>query len=254
MTGVRPLKLFAYVVRLGDNALVLGQRLSEWTGHGPILEEDLALTNVALDLIGQARFWLAYAAEVEGRGRGEDDLAYYRDAHEFGNVLLVEQRNGDYARTTARQFLFDAWHRELLHGLAGSSDARIAAIAQKAALEVEYHLRRSTDWVLRLGDGTDESRRRIQSAVDDLWPFTGELFRSDEVDLEMLRAGIGVEFETLRDPWLERVRRTFAAATLAVPADGWMQSGGKSGRHGEHLSYLLAEMQSVRRAVPGDRW
>lgn len=246
--------LFEFVVRLGDNALVLGQRLSEWTGHGPVLEEDLALTNVALDLIGQARLWLQYAAEAEGRGRSEDDLAYFRDAHQFRNVLLVEQLNGDYARTTVRQFLFDVWHRELLKALAASRDSRISAIAQKAAREVEYHLQRSADWVIRLGDGTEESHARTQRALDELWPFTGELFRSDAVDAEMLQRGAGCEFEALRAPWHHRVLAVCTEATLVVPSDGWMQSGGKAGRHGEHFSYLLAEMQSVRRSIPGERW
>jgi ring-1,2-phenylacetyl-CoA epoxidase subunit PaaC len=246
--------LFTYVLRLGDNALVLGQRVSEWTGHAPVLEEDLALTNVALDLIGQARLWLAYAGEVEGRGRGEDQLAFFRESRDFRNVLLVEQQNGDFARTMARQFLFDAWHRELLEVLSASRDERLSAIAQKAAREVAYHLRRSSEWVIRLGDGTDESRARMQAALDALWPFTGELFSADEVDADMTARGIGCAPGSLREPWLQRVHDVCTAATLAVPADGWMQSGGKAGRHGEHLSYLLAEMQSVRRSIPGDRW
>jgi ring-1,2-phenylacetyl-CoA epoxidase subunit PaaC len=246
--------LARYAVRLGDNALVLGQRLSEWTGHAPILEEDLAMTNVALDLIGQARMWLTYAGEAEGRGRDEDQLAYFRGSAEFYNVLLVEQSNGDYAATTARQFLFDTWHFYVLQALGASSDGRIAAIAQKAVREVAYHVRRSSDWIVRLGDGTDESHARVQSAVDDAWRFTGELFAPDEVDVEMARRGIGCDLAALRAPWLEHVRRTFDDATLRVPADGWMQFGGKSGKHTERLSYLLAEMQSVRRSVPGERW
>jgi len=246
--------LFTYLLRLGDNVLVLGQRVSEWTGHAPVLEEDLALTNVALDLIGQARLWLAYAGDVEGRGRGEDRLAFFRESRDFRNVLLVEQQNGDFARTMARQFLFDAWHHELLAALSASRDERLSGIAQKAAREVAYHLRRSAVWVIRLGDGTEESRTRMQAAFDALWPYTGELFSANEVDAEMTALGIGCAPASLREPWLQRVRDVCAAATLAVPADGWMQSGGKSGRHGEHLSYLLAEMQSVRRSIPGDRW
>jgi ring-1,2-phenylacetyl-CoA epoxidase subunit PaaC len=243
-----------YVLRFGDNALVLGQRLSEWTGHAPILEEDLALTNVALDLVGQARMWLSYAGEVEGRGRDEDLLAYFRAPAEYYNVLLVEQPSGDYAATTARQFLFDTWHFYLLQALGASNDERIAAIARKAVREVAYHVRRSSDWVVRLGDGTAYSHARMQAAFDDLWRFTGELFASDELDAEMARRGVGCELEALHAPWLEHVRRTFGEATLRVPGDCPMQRGGKTGKHGERLSYLLAEMQSVRRTVPGERW
>ncbi len=246
--------LARYVLRFGDSALVLGQRLSQWTGHAPIIEEDLALTNVALDLIGQARMWLTYAGEVEGLGRDEDGLAYYRDSAAYYNVLLVEQVNGDYAATTARQFIFDTWHFHALQRLTASRDERVSGIAQKAVREVAYHVRRSGDWVVRLGDGTEYSHARMQAAVDELWTFTGELFASDDLDAEMTRRGIGFELEALRAPWLEHVRRTFAQATLTVPADGWMHLGGKSGKHTEYLSYMLAEMQSVRRSVPGERW
>ncbi len=251
---VRDAQLAQYLLRLGDNALVLGQRLSEWTGHAPVVEEDLALTNVALDLIGQARLWLSYAAEAEGSGRDEDRLAYFRDSRDYRNVLLVELPNGDYGATLARQFLFDTWHFHLLGALGDSSDERLAGIAHKAVREVAYHVRRSGDWMLRLGDGTEFSHAKMQAAVDDLWPYTGELFRSDQIDVEMCERGAGPSLESLRGPWLEHVRRVLAAATLSVPPDGWMHSGGKSGRHSEHLGYLLAEMQSVRRSVPGDRW
>ncbi len=180
--------IFEYLLRLGDNCLILSQRLSEWCGHGPVLEEDIALTNIALDLLGQARFWLSYAGEVEGAGRDEDQLAFLRDSGQFRNVLLVEQPNGDYAITTARQFYFDSWHFHLLSALQKSSDARIAAIAEKAIKEVTYHLERSTDWVIRLGDGTDESHRRMQNAADELWMYTGELFEMDDLDREMAAA------------------------------------------------------------------
>ncbi len=241
-------------MRLGDNALVLGQRVSAWTGHAPVIEEDLALTNVALDLIGQARLWLSYAAEREGLGRDEDRLAYFRDSNEFRNVLLVERPNGSYADTTARQFLFDAWHLELLRALAGSRDERIAAIAQKAEREVSYHVRRSGDWVVRLGDGTLTSRTRMQAALDDLWPYTGELFRSDRVERDLAARGVACELETLYASWSKRVAAVLEDATLTRPKDGWMHAGGRSGRHSEHLSYLLAEMQSVPRAVPAERW
>jgi ring-1,2-phenylacetyl-CoA epoxidase subunit PaaC len=250
----RDVQFVAYVQRLGDNALVLGQRLSEWTGHAPIVEEDLALTNVALDLIGQARMWLAYAGEAEGAGRDEDRLAFFRTADEFRNVLLVELPNGDYGRTLLREFLFGTWHFALLDALRASADGRLAGIAAKAVREVAYHVRRSGDWVVRLGDGTQESHARMQSALDDLWPYTGELFAPDAIDAALADAGVGVDPATLRAPWRAPVERVLAEATLTVPADGPMHSGGKSGRHTEHLSYLLAVMQSVRRSVPGDRW
>jgi ring-1,2-phenylacetyl-CoA epoxidase subunit PaaC len=246
--------LFEYLLRLGDSALVLGQRLSEWTGHGPILEEDLALTNVALDLVGQARMWLTYAAEVAGDGRDADRLAYFRDQRDFRNVLLVERSNGNYADTTARQFLFDTWHLYLLQALAESSDERIAGIAGKAAREAAYHVRRSGEWTIRLGDGTPLSRERMQAALDAAWPFTGELFASDAVDRELLERGVGCDLEALRAPWRAHVARIVTQATLVLPEDGWMHSGGKTGRHTEALSYLLAEMQSVARSVPAERW
>jgi ring-1,2-phenylacetyl-CoA epoxidase subunit PaaC len=246
--------LFEYLLRLGDNCLILSQRLSEWCGHGPVLEEDIALANVALDLLGHTRFWLSYAAEIEGAGRDEDKLAFLRDAGDFRNVLLVEQPNGDYAMTTARQFYFDAWHFHLLHDLRRSANERVAAIAEKALKEVTYHLERSTDWVIRLGDGTDESHRRMQNAVDDLWMYTGELFEMDEIDRQMLDSGVGVDLESLRSKWTEHVHRTFDEATLTAPAGKWMQRGGKRGVHTEKLGYLLAEMQFLQRAYPGAQW
>ena len=247
--------LHDYLLRLGDSCLVLGHRLSEWCGHAPALEEDIALANVALDLIGQARFWLALAGEVEGGGRDADKLAYLRDANAYRNALLVEQKNGDFAATMTRQFLFDAWHWLFLGELTKSTDQRVADIAAKAIKEVAYHLERSRDWVIRLGDGTEESHRRMRRAVDQLWPFTGELLEMDEVDRAMLEHGIGVDLEALRVPWLDLVRETFEEATLPMPdPDAWMQRGGKRGRHTEHLGYLLAEMQFVQRAYPGATW
>lgn len=233
---------------------MLGQRLAEWTGHAPIIEEELALTNVALDLIGQARLWLSYAGEAEGRGRDEDQLAYFRDAHAFRNVMLVEQPNGDYGKTLAREFLFDTWHFYLLDALRASRDERTAGIAQKAVHEVAYHVRRSGEWVVRLGDGTAMSHAKMQSAVNELWPYTGELFGPDEVDVAMHARGIGADLAAVRVRWREHVERIITEATLVVPVDGWMHAGGKLGRHSETLSYLLAEMQSVRRSIPGDRW
>jgi len=243
-----------YLLRLGDNCLVLGHRLSEWVGHGPIIEEDMALANVALDLLGQARLWLTLAGDIEGRGRDEDQLAYLRDAGEYRNVLLVEQPNGDYAMTMARQFYFDAFHHLLLQRLASVTDRRIADIAEKALKEVDYHLRRSCDWVIRLGDGTDESRRRMQAGIDDLWYYTGEMFDADAVDLAAVECGVGIDPSTLRHAWDANVAAIASEATLTLPKPGWSQRGGKRGVHSEHLGFLLAEMQFLQRAYPGATW
>ncbi len=236
---------FEYVLRLGDNSLVLGQRLAEWLGHAPILEEDIASANISLDLIGQARLWLTHAGKVEGRGRDEDALAYLREDHEYRNCTLVELPNGDFAFTVVRRVLFDAYHRLLLERLARSSDAEIAAIAAKSKKEVDYHRRHSADWVIRLGDGTGESHRRAQAALEGLWKYTHELFVPDAVD-----PGAA----DLREPWLADVRSILGEATLQIPADGKFVSQGRQGVHSEHLGYLLAEMQVLHRAHPGARW
>jgi ring-1,2-phenylacetyl-CoA epoxidase subunit PaaC len=246
--------LFDYVLRLGDSCLILSQRLGEWCGRGPVLEEDLALTNVALDLNGQTQLWLGYAAEIEGKGRTEDQLAFLRDAHEFRNLLLVEQANGDFAMTIARQFYFDLWHSLLLEELLDSSDQRIREISEKTLKEVKYHLRRSAGWVTRLGDGTEESHSRMQHAANELWQFTGEFFETDAVDEAMLREKIGPDPRTLQVPWADRIKSTFAEATLVLPDTGWMQRGGKRGIHTERLGYLLAEMQFLQRAYPNAQW
>jgi ring-1,2-phenylacetyl-CoA epoxidase subunit PaaC len=215
----------------------------------------MALANTGLDLIGQARMWLSYAGEVEGLGRDEDRLAFRRDAHGFRNVLLVEQPNDSYADTLARQYLFDSWHCLLLDALRRSADGRIAAIAEKAIKEVAYHLRRSRDLVVRLGDGTEESRRRMQQAFDDLRMYTGELFATDDVDEVLAAQGIAEPASGLRDAWLAQVRETFAEATLTLPdVHAWMQKGGKQGRHSEHMGFLLAEMQFLPRAYPEAQW
>jgi len=251
-------RLFDYVLRLGDSDLVLAQRLGEWTGHGPVLEEDIALTNVGLDLLGQARLWLAYAGEVEtrfaGSGRTEDQLAFLRDSGGFRNVLLVEQPNGNYAETMARQFYFDVWHRLALAALTRSRDARIAEIAAKAGKEVAYHVERSADWVVRLGDGTDESHARMQAAIDDLWMYTGELFESDDIDRALIDEGIAFDAERLAEPWHAQVQAVLAEATLAVPSTPAFQRGGRRGQHTEHLGHLLATMQWLQRAYPGAQW
>jgi ring-1,2-phenylacetyl-CoA epoxidase subunit PaaC len=245
---------FEFLLRLGDSALVLAQRLSEWVGKGPVLEEDIALANVGLDLIGQARMWLSYAGEVEGAGRDEDALAFRRDAHQFRNALLCEQPNGNYADTTARQFLFDHWHVLMLRALERSSDAGVAEIAAKAVKEVRYHVERSTDWVIRLGDGTDLSHARMQSAIDALWPYAGELFAADAVDEAMAREGVAPDLGSLAGPWRAAVSEALVEATLAVPVEAWAQRGGRQGRHSEHLGHLLTEMQFLQRAYPDARW
>jgi ring-1,2-phenylacetyl-CoA epoxidase subunit PaaC len=246
--------LLTYTLRLADNALILGHRLSEWIGHAPLLEEELALGNVALDLIGQARALYAYAGAVEGRGRDEDALAYLRDAGDFRNILLVEQPNGDFAVTIIRQFLYAAFMHPLWRALARSNDATLAAIAAKAEKEAAYHLRHASEWLIRLGDGTDESRRRAQTALDDLWPYTGEMFESDAVEHDLIAQGIAVDPESRRAEWERSVDTVLAEATLARPPAAWMQSGGRSGRHSEHLGHLLAAMQFLQRAYPGATW
>lgn len=242
-------------LRMGDTALVLAQQLSKWCGKGPALEEDMALTNTALDLLGQARQWLSYAGELSTPACGEDELAFLRDSREFHNLLLVEQPNDNYGNTLMRQFLFDAWHYLALGELLSSRDGRIAAIAEKALKEVTYHLRRSSDLVIRLGDGTDLSHRYLQDALDALWAYTGELFVADDMEEELLRQGVGVDVRALRKPWVDLVTDVLARATLKMPSvEAAMQVGGKRGLHTEHLGYLLAEMQVLQRSYPGASW
>ena len=246
--------LFEWLLRRGDTVLVLGHRVSEWCGHSPVLEEDIALANVALDLIGQARMWLSLAGEVEGKGRGENELAYLRDAWDFRNVLLAEQPNGDFGKTLMRQFLIDTFQVLLLKELETSSDTRIAAIAAKAGKEAAYHLDRSADLVIRLGDGTSESHRRMQDALDQLWSYTGELFTSDEIDQAMSAAGLAPDPASLKSEWRKTVDEVLAEATLTVPDSAFAHLGGLTGRHSEHLGHLLAEMQFLQRAYPGATW
>lgn len=231
---------FDYLLGLADDALILGHRLSEWCGHAPLLEEELALANIGLDLIGQARALYDYAGEIEGEGRDQDALAYRRDVTAFHNLLLVEQPNGDFAMTIARQFLYSAFSAPFWLATAASSDATLAGIAAIARHEAAYHLRHSGDWLIRLGDGTEESRCRAQNAIDTLWPYTGEMFE----------AGGAAH----RGAWDKTVAAVLAEATLTRPKDGWMQIGGRSGRHSEHLGYILAELQFLQRAYPGATW
>jgi ring-1,2-phenylacetyl-CoA epoxidase subunit PaaC len=243
-----------YLLRLADTNLVLGQRLGEWVGRAPALEEDLGLANIALDLIGQARLLLTYAGEMEGRGRSEDDLAFLREPSEFVNLTLVEQPNGDFGHTIVRQMLLDAFQLELYEALQGSKDARLAGIAAKALKETKYHFRYSAGWVVRLGDGTDESHQRVQSALDELWRFTRELFSADAVDEEMAAAGIAPVLADLEPRWSKRIDEVLVQATLRRPADVPYPWHGKLGQHSEHLGYLLAEMQYMQRTHPGATW
>ena len=243
----------AYLLRQGDNALILSQQLSKLCGKGPALEEDMALTNVALDLLGQTRMWLGYAAQLQGGD--EDTLAFLRDAQDLRCCLLVEQPNGNYADTMMRQFYFDTWHYFLMQGLLTSSDPRIAEIAEKSIKEVTYHLRRSGDLIVRLGDGTPESHAKTQAAADALWMYSGEMFIYDALDDAMVEQGVAPASAPLRAAFLEHVRDIFAEATLTLPdPDAWMQRGGKQGRHSERLGFILAEMQFLQRAYPGASW
>jgi ring-1,2-phenylacetyl-CoA epoxidase subunit PaaC len=253
--GAAPEDAFVdWLCRMGDNCLVLGHRVSEWCGHSPVLEEDIALANTALDLIGQTQLWLGLAGEVEGKGRTADNLAYLRDAAQFRNVLLVERPNGDFGQTLMRQFLFDAWHMEMLRALQGSSDKRVAEIAAKAAKEVAYHLERSADLVIRLGDGTEESRARMQKALNQLWPYTGELFLGDAVDEAVEAAEIAPAPDSLKAAWDRSVAEVMAEATLTIPEGTFQHKGGKQGRHTEALGFILADMQFLQRAYPGGTW
>jgi ring-1,2-phenylacetyl-CoA epoxidase subunit PaaC len=242
-----------YLLRQGDNALILSQQLSRLCGKGPALEEDMALTNVALDLLGQTRMWLGYAAELQGGD--EDTLAFLRDAQDLRCCLIVEQPNENYADTMMRQFYFDTWHYFLMQGLLTSTDPRIAEIAEKSIKEVTYHLRRSGDLVVRLGDGTAESHAKTQQAANALWMYSGEVFLYDAVDNAMVEQGVAPPSEMLRAAFLEHVSEIFTEATLTMPdPNAWMQRGGKQGRHTEHLGFILAEMQFLQRAYPGAEW
>lgn len=252
--GAPDAKLAQYLMSLADDRLVLGHRLSEWTGHGPILEEDIALANIALDLIGQANLLLGAAGEAEGQGRDADALAYFRDAREYRNVQLVELPIGDFGFTIVRQFLFDAWDVLLTEALSKSSHEVLAGIAAKAHKEARYHLRHSAEWVIRLGDGTDESHRRAQAALDECWRFTGEMFEADDATRALAARGIGVDPASLRARWDERVQAVVRQATLTLPTDPAQMRGGRMGRHTEHLGHMLAEMQIVARSHPGASW
>jgi ring-1,2-phenylacetyl-CoA epoxidase subunit PaaC len=236
-----------YLIHLGDNTLILGHRNSEWCGHGPVLEQDIAITNISLDLIGQARNFYQYAAELRNDGSTEDSIAYLRDTREFRNCLLVELPKGDWAQTILRQFFFSNYQYELYTRLTENEDTQLAAIAAKALKEVTYHLRWSSEWVIRLGDGTDESKRRLQKALEELWPYVGELFIAAPFEQ-------AIDPASLKEACTQRMRDIFEEATLQMPADTFPQQGGKTGMHTEHLGFILAEMQYLQRAYPNSTW
>jgi ring-1,2-phenylacetyl-CoA epoxidase subunit PaaC len=246
--------LIDYTLHLADNALIIGHRNSEWCGHGPVLEQDIAISNIALDCIGQARNFYQYAAKLSGNEATEDSLAYLRDTVEFKNCLLVELPNGDWGQTILRQFFFSTYQYFLYQQLQNSSDQQLAAIAEKALKEVTYHVRWSSEWVIRLGDGTEESKQRMLKATEELWSFTGELFLPAGYEFKVIEEGTGVDLSAIKNKWEEKIRSVFEEATLPLPENTWMQSGGKEGKHTEYLGFILAEMQFLQRAYPGAEW
>jgi ring-1,2-phenylacetyl-CoA epoxidase subunit PaaC len=246
--------LFEYVLRLADDSLILGQRLGEWCGHGPILEEDIALTNISLDLIGQAISLYDLAAELEGAGKNHDQLAYLRFENEYKNVLLVEQPNGDFAMTILRQFFFDAFRLPLYEALMQSPVAQLAAIAAKSVKETRYHLKHTSEWVIRMGDGTDESHERAQAAIDHLWRYTSELFFEDNIDEQLQERQQVPSLKGIQANWMETVKAVLSEATLAIPTNNWKFEGGREGRHSEYMGYILADLQYMQRAYPNMEW
>jgi len=248
------LEKFNYLLRLGDDSLILGQRLAEWCGHGPILEEDIAITNISLDLIGQAISLLNYAGDLESKGRDGDALAFLRLEKDYKNLLLVEQKNGDFGDTMMRQFLFDAYRKLLFERLQNSTDKQLAAIAEKSLKETRYHFKHSAEWVIRLGDGTDESHNRIQNSLNNLWRYTDELFYVDASDEVLTKAGILPDLSDLKSLWLKEVNTVLELATLQIPTNNWQFEGGRKGVHSEHMGYLLSELQFMQRVYPNMEW
>ncbi|MFA5575043.1 MAG: 1,2-phenylacetyl-CoA epoxidase subunit PaaC [Brumimicrobium sp.] len=246
--------LFEFLIRKADDSLILGHRLSEWCGHGPILEEDIALTNIALDLIGQATELYRYAAKVEGKGRTDDDLAFLRIERDYKNVLLVEQPNGDFGKTIVRQFFFDQFENIFYEGLTKSTDETIKAIAEKTILEIRYHVKHSAEWIIRLGDGTEESHNRVQNSINELYRFVDELFYQDEVDEILIKEGIIPDSSKMKAEFDKNVQNILSEATLSIPEGVWQYTGGRTGTHTEHLGYLLTELQYMQRAYPGLEW
>ncbi|WP_424963321.1 1,2-phenylacetyl-CoA epoxidase subunit PaaC [Ekhidna sp.] len=246
--------LYNYVIQHADNCLILGQRLAEWCGHGPILEQDIAMTNISLDLIGQARMWYQYAAEIQGEGKSEDEIVAFRDAWDYRNVLLTEMPNGDFAQTIFRQFLYDTFSVHYYEMLMNSNDEQLAAIAAKSHKEALYHVKWSSDWVIRLGDGTEESHNRMKAAIDELWSYAGELTKPNETELKALEEGYGVDLAALKEKRDAQIREVLTEATLEVPESTYTHEGGKDGTHTEHLGYILSDLQFLQRAYPGQEW
>jgi ring-1,2-phenylacetyl-CoA epoxidase subunit PaaC len=246
--------LFEYALRIGDDSLILGQRLAEWCGHGPILEEDIAMTNISLDLIGQATTLLSYSGQIENKGRDADKLAFLRFDKDYRNLLLVEQPNGDFGMTMMRQFFFDAFRKPFFEKLQNSTDEHLAAIAEKSLKETRYHLKHSSEWVIRLGDGTEESHNRIQDSLNDLYRYTDELFYSDDLQKMMEEKGVAPKMEEIRKEWQETVDFVLNEATLKTPENNWKFEGGRRGLHSEHLGFILAEMQYMQRSYPNMEW
>lgn len=246
--------LINYCLRLGDSSLILGQRMSEWCSNGPILEEDIAMTNIALDLIGQSRTMLTYAGDIEGKGRNEDDLAYRREEREFYNTLLSERPNGHFGDTVVRNFLHSAFFYHLFQALVTSKDEMISAHAAKSIKEVTYHLRHSSEWLVRLGDGTEESHNKVQTSLNDLWEFTGDLFEMNEVDEILIKEGITIDLTDVKKEWDKTINQVIERATLKKPEECYMQSGRLDAMHSEYLGHLIAEMQFLQRAYPTAQW
>ena len=246
--------LVQYICGIADNSLILGQRIGELTGHGPSLETDIAMTNISLDLFGQVRSYYQYAAKLQGEDVTEDTIAFLRKEREYKNVLLVEQPNRDFAYQITRQFLFDIYHLLLLSELQNSKDETLAAIAKKSIKEVSYHTRFSSDWIMRLGDGTEESQNRVQKAVNDLWEFTDELFHTTDADKAMISEGIGVDVSLLKEPFYKKVNEILEESTLEIPTIEYFQKGGKQGIHSEHMGYILTELQYMQRTYPNMTW
>ncbi len=246
--------LIDYTLHLADNALIIGHRNSEWCGHGPILEQDIAISNIALDYIGQARNFYQYAAQLQGNAATEDSLAYLRDVVDFKNCLLVELPNGDWGQTILRQFFFSTYQYFFFQQLQNSLDEQLAAIAEKALKEVTYHVRWSSEWAIRLGDGTEESKQRMLLAVDELWSYTGEMFQEAGYERLAVSEGYGIDLTSIKNSWDAKIKSVFEEATLSLPTVAWMQSGGKEGQHSEHLGFVLGEMQFLQRANPGAEW
>lgn len=248
------MNLYNYILQFADNYLILGHRISEWCGHSPALEEDIALSNISLDLFGQVRNFYTYAAEIEGKGKTEDDIAFLRKANEYKNTLLVEQPNKDFAHSNIRDFLFHSFNFFFLQELQKSNDQQLSAIAEKSLKECEYHVRHTKNWVLRLGDGTEESHNKIQDALNELWSYSGELFETTDLDNWAAESGVGVNLKEIKPHWEKYVKGIFDEATLSIPENPWMHSGGKKGIHSEHMGYILAELQYMQRAYPGCEW